>query len=183
MKEKTSVLRLAWSVIGLNVGWFSCVLGAAWNIHWLGVIIVSLLAVIHVLLIGKERLLSAVFLGLSSLIVGFVLDTALIAAGAYEPARWFVPTPIATVCLLMLWVNFSLALNESLRWLQEHLFMAAILGFIFGPWAYFAASRLGAVQIKSPVSSKLVLIGVAWLIAMPLMSLIAKSLYHCPSQN
>ena len=178
MRQTSSVLRPAWSVIGLNAGWFACVLGAAWDVHWLGVVIVLPLGVIHVWVIGKERLLPAILLGLASLVVGLVLDTALITAGAYEPNRWLLPTPMTTIWLLMLWVNFSLALNESLKWLQEHLCAAAILGFLFGPLAYLAASRLGAVQLMIPVSSSLILIGIAWLAAMPLMSLIAKSLYH-----
>jgi len=178
MKAENSVLRSAWSVIGLNFGWFACVLGAAWDVHWIGVVIVLLLGVIHVFVVGKERLLPAILLCLASLMVGFVLDTALIAVGAYEPNRWLMPTPITTVWLLMLWVSFSLSVNESLKWLQNHLFVAAILGSVFGPLAYLAAARLGAVQLAAPVSSSLVQVGAAWVVAMPLMSLIGKSLYH-----
>ncbi|MFC1633982.1 DUF2878 domain-containing protein [Planctomycetota bacterium] len=180
MKEKSSVYRPAWSVIGLNVGWFACVLGAARDVHWLGVVIVFLLGVIHVFVIGKEKILPAIFLGLASLMIGLVLDTALIAAGTYEPNRWLIPAPITTIWLLALWVNFSLALNESLKWLQEHLFIAAILGSIFGSLAYLGASRLGAIQLTPPVLGSLAEIGVAWFVAMPLMSLIAKFLYHHP---
>jgi len=79
---------------------------------------------------------------------------------------------------LMLWVNFSLTLNESLKWFQKHLFVAAITGSIFGPLAYFAASRLGAVQIMAPVSRSLLMVGIVWFIAMPLMSQVAKSIYQ-----
>ncbi|MCW4055468.1 MAG: DUF2878 domain-containing protein [Candidatus Bathyarchaeota archaeon] len=165
-------------MIGLNIGWFACVLGAAWNVHWFGLVVVLLLVVIHIFVIGKERILPAALLGLVSLTVGLVLDTTLISVGVYEPNRWLVPPPIATVWLLMLWVNFSLALNESLQWLQEHLFIAAILGSVFGPLAYLAANRLGAVQITTPVSSSLMSVGIAWLMAMPLMSLIAKCFFN-----
>lgn len=182
MKEASSVFRTAWNIIGLNIGWFACVLSAAWDVHWLSFLIVLLLAAIHVLLIGKRGFLPAILLGLASLILGLVLDTALITAGAYEPKRWLMPAPITTIWLLMLWVNFSLCLNKSLKWFQEHLFLAAILGSIFGPLAYLAASRLGAIQMATPLFSRLLLICVVWLIAMPLMSLIAKFLYHCPER-
>ncbi|UCD56142.1 MAG: DUF2878 domain-containing protein [Candidatus Hydrogenedentota bacterium] len=180
MKRTSFVLRPVWSVIGLNIGWFACVLGAARDMHWFGVVIVFSLGVIHVFVIGKEMLLPAILLASASLMVGLVLDTTLIAAGAYEPNRWLMPTPIATLWLLTLWLNFSLALNESLKWFHEHLFTAAILGSIFGPLAYFGASRLGAVQLATPVLHSLVQVGIAWLVAMPLMSLIAKFLYHRP---
>lgn len=176
MVDKRTLLRSIWSVIGLNIGWFACVLGAAWEIHWLSIVIVLLLVIIHLFVIGKKRLLPAIFLGLVSLATGFVLDTVLIAIETYEPNRWLMPAPITTIWLLMLWVNFSLALNESLKWFQKHLFVAAITGSIFGPLAYFAASRLGAVQIMSPVSKSLLMVAVVWFIAMPLMSLVAKLL-------
>jgi hypothetical protein len=74
-------------------------------------------------------------------------------------------------------VNFSLALNESLQWFQEDLPVAAVLGSLFGPLAYFSASRLGAIEIMNPVYMRLVPICIPWSVAMPLMSLIAKYLY------
>jgi hypothetical protein len=178
MGEKRTLLRPVWSVIGLNIGWFACVLGAAWKIHWLSIVIVLLLVIIHLFVIGKESLLPAILLGLASLAIGFVLDSILIAMGTYEPDRWLMPVPIITIWLLMLWLNFSLALNESLKWFQKHLFVAAIMGSIFGPLAYLAASRLGAVQLMLPVSRSLLMVSVVWFIAMPLMSVIAKSLYQ-----
>jgi hypothetical protein len=165
-------------VIGLNIGWFSCVLGAAWNSHWLGALIVPILGAIHVVLIGRARLLPAILLVVASLTVGLILDTALIAAGAFEPSRWFMPHPMTTIWLLMLWVNFSLALNESLAWFQENLVVAGALGSLFGPLAYFSASRLGAIEIVNPAYLRLLPICLAWSVAMPLMSLTAKYLYN-----
>ena len=178
MRENNTLLRSVWSVLGLNIGWFACVLGGAWKIHWLSIVIVLLLVIIHLFVIGKKSLLPAILLGLASLVIGFVLDTILIAIGTYEPNRLLMPAPIITIWLLMLWLNFSLALNESLKWFQKHLFVAAIMGSIFGPLAYLGASRLGAVKIMTPVSRSLLMVSVVWLIAMPLMSLVAKSLYN-----
>ena len=178
MRENNTLLRSVWSVLGLNIGWFACVLGAAWKIHWLSIAIVLLLVIIHLFVIGKKSLLPAILLGLASLVIGFVLDSILIAIGTYEPNRLLMPAPITTIWLLMLWLNFSLVLNESLKWFQKHLFAAAIMGSVFGPLAYLAASRLGAVKIMTPVSRSLLMVAVAWFIAMPLMSVIAKSLYQ-----
>jgi len=178
MKETRTGLRLAWSVIGLNIGWFACVLGATWNFNWLSVLTVPILGAIHLAVVGRAKLSPAILLMVASLTVGFVLDTALIAVGAFEPSRWFMPHPMTTIWLLMLWVNFSLALNESLQWFQENLLVAAVLGSLFGPLAYFSASRLGAIEIMNPIYMGLVPICMAWSVAMPLMSLIAKYLYR-----
>jgi hypothetical protein len=115
---------------------------------------------------------------LASLVIGFGLDSVLILIGAYEPNRWLMPYPLTTIWLLMLWVNFSLALNESLQWLQEHLFVAGMLGALFGPLAYLAASRLEAIEIATPTYAGLLTICIAWSIAMPLMGLTARVLYR-----
>lgn len=178
MSETKSTMRLVWSVAGLNIGWFACVLGAARNIHWLSVLVVLMLGVIHLLVIGRARILPAILLMLASLAVGLGLDSVLILIGAFEPNRWLMPYPLTTIWLLMLWVNFSLALNESLQRLQDHLLVAGILGSLFGPAAYLAASRLEAIEIATPSYLGLLPICIAWLIAMPLMSLIAKTLYR-----
>lgn len=85
MGDKRNLLRSIWSVIGLNIGWFACVLGAAWKIHWLSIVTVLLLVIIHLFVIGKKSLLPAILLGLASLAIGFVLDSILIAIGTYEP--------------------------------------------------------------------------------------------------
>ena len=175
-----STLRQAWSVLGLNIGWFACVLGAAWDVHWLSVLIVPVLVAIHLAVVGRARAVPAVLLMAASLVFGVVLDTTLILLGTFEPNRWLIPHPVTTIWLLMLWVNFSLALNESLRFLQRHLLIAAVMGALFGPMAYLAASRLGAIHITDPVNRRLVMICIAWAAAMPLISLTAKSIYGRP---
>ena len=180
MGQTRSTLRQAWSVGGLNIGWFACVLGAACDVHWLSVLIVPALGAIHLAVVGRAKAVPAVLLMAASLVFGVVLDTTLILLGTFEPNRWLMSYPLTTIWLLMLWVNFSLALNESLQFLQRHLFVAAVLGSLFGPLAYLAASRLGAIHIISPVNLRLVMIGIAWAAAMPLISLIAKSLYDRP---
>ncbi len=178
MKQERSLPRLAWNIIALNIGWFACVLGAAWNIHLLGVGIVSALFVIHIIIIENESIGPAMLLAAASLAAGLIADTALIAAGVYEPARWIIPAPLPTVWLFMLWINFSLALNESLRWLQDHLFAAAALGAFFGPSAYVAANKLGAVSLPLAPVTGIGLLVLAWAAALPAVSLTARFLYR-----
>ena len=102
MKEISSILRSLWSFIGLDIGWLSCVLGAALDMHWLGVIIVILLFMIHLYIIGKNKFLIAILLAMSSIVPGFILDTILIIFEVFEPNRWILPNPITTIWLLML---------------------------------------------------------------------------------
>jgi hypothetical protein len=180
MGKTRSTLRQAWSVVGLNIGWFACILGAAWDVHWLGVLIVPVLVAIHLAVIGRAKAVPAMLLMAASLVFGLVIDTVLILLGAFEPSRWLISYPLTTIWLLMLWVNFSLALNESLQFLQRHLLIAGVMGALFGPMAYLAASRLGAIHIINPANRALVMICIAWAAAMPLISLTARSLYDRP---
>lgn len=183
MANARAALRWVWSLVALDIGWFACVLGAAWDVYWLGVVVVPGLAIVHILVVGTDRLRALVSLAVVALIVGLVLDTALIAAGTYEPQRWLLPAPLTTIWLLMLWLNFALALDECLRWFQDHLVAAALAGAVFGPSAYLAADRLGAARIADPVAGRLLLVSLAWLIAMPLMSRVARSLGRCPDAS
>ena len=178
MKKISSILRSLWSFIGLDIGWLSCVLGAALDMHWLGLLTVILLCLIHLYIIGRRKFSSAILLGMSCIAVGFIVDTILINFKVFEPNRWILPRPITTIWLLMLWANFSLALNESLKWFQKHLFISALMGSFFGPLAYLAASRIGAVRLTTPFSNSLIALGIAWFLAMPLISFLSKFFYN-----
>ncbi len=170
-------MKMAWNIVSLNIGWFACVLGAAHNMPWLGLIVVPVLVFVHILAIEKTSPLIVLKMGLICLVLGWIVDTVLILLRVYEPTRWLLPHPSATIWLLMLWLNFSLSLNESLRWLQYRPVSAAILGMVFGPLAYLAGKRLGALSIPS-LWTGLFWILLVWMVVIPLLSRIAATLYR-----
>lgn len=53
--------------------------------------------------------------------------------------------------LLLLWVLFSITFEKCYSWLNGKLWLAAVLGSIFGPASYWAASKLSSVVIHMPV--------------------------------
>ncbi|MBN1126704.1 MAG: DUF2878 domain-containing protein [Sedimentisphaerales bacterium] len=170
-------MKVTWNILSLNIGWFACVLGAANGMPWLGLLVVPLLVFVHIFVCEKSKPFVVLKMGAICIGLGWLMDSFLIIIGAYDPVRWLLPHPSVTIWLLMLWLNFSLSLNESLRWLQSHPFSAVILGAIFGPLAYLAGARLGALLIPSPQTG-LVLIGLTWMVAMPLLSHIAARFYR-----
>jgi len=161
------------NVVGLNVGWFASVLGAAEGRFWVGPAVVAGLLLLHLALLNGPRraelLVAAAAVG-----VGFVVDTALIAGGVYEPARWLLEPPLTTLWLAAMWVNFALTLNVALRGLQGRWVLLAGLGLVFGPNAYYAGERLGALTFRDPLWSHLAAVGVAYAVAVPLLMAIAK---------
>jgi hypothetical protein len=113
-------------------------------------------------------------LALASAVFGLVFDSLLIVFGVYEPVRWIVPHPFATIWLLALWVNFALIADIPLRWLQRHLFLAAVCGGIFGPTAYLTAERLEVIEIGRPTTACTVALVVAWALGLAIFMFLAR---------
>ena len=161
------LIKRVWNIISANIGWLACVFGAASGHHWLGLLVVGILFMIHITAIERHRIRLIFSVAFASVLIGFLTDTALILLGTVEPNRWFMPAPFTTLWDLVIWANFSLTLNLSLRFLQKRPFSAAVLGALFAPGTYFAAGRLGALYFSEPVVFNLVWVGVLRLLAMP----------------
>jgi hypothetical protein len=158
------------------MGWFACILGAAHGSHWLGAPVVTALLAFHLATRGERsafRILSVTFV---SVCFGFCFDSLLIVAGVYAPTRWLIPSPLATIWLLTLWANFALIVDVPLRWLQQHLVVAAVFGSLFGPAAYLGGQRLGAIQIGEPVGVHVVILAIAWALGLTFLMLLARQL-------
>jgi hypothetical protein len=54
--------------------------------------------------------------------------------------------------LIIMWLLFSATFYNCFSWLKNKSIMAALLGSVFGPLAYWGASRLSTVEILSPIT-------------------------------
>jgi len=170
-------LKNIWNVISVDIGWGACVLGAAWGYHWLGVVVLLLLLIIHIAVIERNKIRTVFIIALISIATGFLADTLLILLGTVEPNRWLIPPPFTALWDLMIWVNFSLSLDRALRFLQKKPFLAAVLGAIIAPPTYYAAGRLGALRFSEPSYLGLIWVGATWFFVMPWLALMAKRFY------
>ena len=114
--------------------------------------------------------------------IGFLGDSALWGLGWLsfpESAQIGWPVP-AWMCLL--WVNFATTLDESLAWVGDHPFAAAILGALGGPLSYRSGEYFGVLSLGRQPGAAL---GVACLsaLAFPSLALIAKSLRGSSGHN
>jgi len=166
--------RLAVNVVGVNAGWFACVLGAAHGLHWLGPVVVAGLLALHLALNRPWQ--AELPLAAAGGAFGFVFDSLLIGCGVYEAERWVLPAPLTAIWLVALWVNFALVLNVALGWLQGRWALAAALGFVGGPAAYYSGQRLGALRLAPPLWRSLVVLGIAWAVAIPVLLWAARAL-------
>jgi hypothetical protein len=78
--------------------------------------------------------------------------------------------------MLFLWINFGTVVNGSLSWLRGRYWLGAFLGAWGGPAAYYSGHRLGALTFQPPVMIHLVILGIAWAVAVPLLFFLAEKI-------
>ena len=154
-----------------QVGWLACVVGAANQLPWAGVIAVLVAVALHLLLAsGTTAELRLIGIALA---LGLVLDSALLATGWVSYPSGVLSAYIAPYWILALWALFATTLNVCISWIKRSLPIAAVLGAICGPMSYFAGSGLGGISLVEPVPS-LIALSLIWAIAMPTLVVAAR---------
>lgn len=129
-------------VVGFKAVWLCTVLGAAAGNAWLGPAALAAFAGMQVLFSeNRRRELLVLACGLA---MGLIMETIVVRADwvSYAPG-W--PDPfIAPVWILALWGAFSLMSIDGLAWLRGRRVLAAVLGAVGAPLAYYTGITLGA---------------------------------------
>ncbi len=149
-----------------QTGWFIVIYGAVNGTAWLGP------AFIIAWVIGYEYYCRTPFYQRlkfypTAIILGLVCDSFLAVFDLIQfphSESSFLPVPF---WMIALWINFAATLNGCLVWLADRIALAAVLGFIGGPLAYFAGMKLGAVAFPQPTLTTAITIGLEWALAMP----------------
>lgn len=154
-----------------QAAWFACVLGAANDMPWLGVIATVFVIAWH-LNQAKEAKPEAILL-IITLVIGAMFDQLMLNLNLihYQSHGW--SDALVPAWILALWTGFVTALNVSLRWMQGKWLVAILFGAIGGPLAYMGAARLGAVTLNVYPQSYLAL-SIGWAILTPVLLMLAK---------
>lgn len=153
--------------VGFQIGWFGAILGAARGWTWLGPVIVAVLLVVH--LAGEKRRGPVLGLLLLTGVLGYAIDSLFVLAGAFafpEIAQMGGPS---TLWMAAMWINLAIAVRGCMAWLRGRWLLAAVLGAVSGPLSYWAGARLGAIELGESFTRSMVLIGIEWLLALPLL--------------
>lgn len=165
--------RWALNLVLFQVGWWAVVLTAAQGQPGLGIGVVTL-SLAWQLAIARAPLAEAALIGVAGA-VGLVLDSLLLATGWVEFTGGALAGQLAPPWMAALWVNFALTLNVSLRPLQERPLLAAALGMIGGPLAYWGGAQLGAMTFLNAPAA-LGALALEWAVLTPLLAGLAKTL-------
>lgn len=176
----TLMMRKMINVVIFQSAWFAAVLGAGNGMPWLGVTAVTAALALHLALSPDWR--PELLLAFCAAILGFIVDSVLITAGAFSPVPYLFPEPLTSLWMVMLWVNLATTLNVSLGWLRGRYRFIAAFGAIGGPLAYYGGAKLGAMT-RVPDTGGILGIGAAWAIALPLLYVMANMISHRASKN
>ncbi len=154
-----------------QIGWFACVIGAAKQLPWLGVIVVAAIVVWHFSQ-SKQAKPELILLTLA-LVIGGIYDQLMLSSGliSYQAHGWL--ASLVPAWILALWAVFVTVLNVSLRWMRNKWLVAILFGTIGGPLAYMAAEKLGAVSLNN-LPASYVALAVGWAILTPLLLVLSE---------
>lgn len=149
-----------------QIGWFACVLGAAWGRGTEGALLAILLTSLHVAFAARPRAEVAVVA--VAVLCGAVLDTLHSGFGILR-FEGHVPGTLAPLWILALWAQFGTVLHYCMRWLSRRYLLASLLGAVGGPLSFLAGERLGAAAFGEPRLACLAVLALSWSLALPLL--------------
>lgn len=141
-----------------QLAWFGCIFAAADGQLLLSSLVIWGTAIFLARGVPRPLLL----LGLAFNLIGdgalCRFELLLSAEGAIQdwPPFW----------LMGLWVAFAAMIPSGFAWLKGRLWLAGLLGAIFGPLSYASGVKLGALQFGPWVESMMG-VAVLWLVAFP----------------
>ena len=147
------------------MGWFVCILGAAWNYTYIAIAISIGILFLHLYLTDKNAndiKLSAIAATFGLTFDGFMQFNNMIIYN--NPG---VPYPFTPIWIVILWILFAITLNHSLAWLKGRTSLAMLFGLMGGPLVYLAGEKLMAVTIASP--NTLIVLAIGWALITPLL--------------
>ena len=161
-----------------QVGWFACILGAAWGRPIAGALLAAALIVVH-LAITAERALELRLLAFT-LAVGLLAEWGQLRGGTYAWIAGTVRPGMAPPWLLLMWAQFATTFRWSLRGIMTVPSRAALFGALGGPIAFIAGERLGAVRLAAPVAPALLRLSVVWSVALAVCAIAARRTIPAP---
>jgi hypothetical protein len=166
-------MNIVVNMLLFQAGWFACVLGAAAGRPWIGAITAVAIVAWH--LARALRPLRELALVTSAVVAGAVFETLLVQSGWVRFDQGVLVAGTAPYWMVALWAIFATTLNVSLRALRPYPWLAALLGAIGGPAAYWAGAGLGAMEFVAAALA-LAAIAAGWALLAPALFSAARRL-------
>lgn len=152
-----------------QAGWLVCILYP--GLPAAGFVV--LLVAYHLAFISKHRFAELQFIGAGA-VLGGVLDGIWFQTGILDDGTGSVV--LTPVWLVGIWAIFMTTLSHSLSWVSSRAWLPFVCAPVAGPFAYWSASKLGAVDLPD-LTVSLAALAVGWLVVFPALLYLRKSLY------
>ncbi len=177
-------MRLSWlsillNLLGFKACWLACIFGAANHQPWIGPLAVAVWCAIHLSrspFPQREAALILIGAAIGASVDVITLTTGFISYhGSHTPTLGFIATFFA------LWVNFGTTLRISFQWSWRKPIIAAAMGALGGPFAYWSGAQAGAIEFPSDMRLALLMIAIQYGVALPIWFAAADRLLRKPS--
>jgi len=158
------------NLVGYQLVWLLAVGGAARGSAWPGAAAAAAFVAWQALASGQPAV--ELRLALLAMACGLVVDGVIAANGwaSYAAAEPALP-PGAPLWIEALWAAFAMTLNRSLAIAKRHGLLAAALGALGAPLAYYAAASHGrALEVAAPAWRAWLWLAAGWALALPLLA-------------
>lgn len=150
-----------------QLGWFCCVLGAAWGYPISGALWALVLLLVHLLLVETPQ--AELRLVLSACLFGVVIDSSQQALGILI----FTPDPgwpfWLPLWVFVIWAQFASLLRFALNWLAGRYLLGAGLGLVGGPFAYWGGVNIGAAEFGENLLVSITSLALVWAMMIPFL--------------
>lgn len=163
---KMGTMRIVSNIVLFQIGWFSCVLSAAAQKPWIGLLVIIGVVVAHVL--RAPLPLMELILVCLALFIGLVFDSILVWQGWLTYSSGMLLPNMAPYWIVAMWGLFATLLNVSLRWMRGRWLTAALLGTVGGPAAYYGGLQFGALEFEN-MEAGLAALAIGWALLTPLL--------------
>lgn len=161
------------NLVLFQIAWLCCVLLGSTA----AILITLVILLIHFLYVVKKAWEIELVLVCFVALTGVAIDTLLLHMGLYQ-FETFEPDGVAfsiiPAWLMCLWVNFSLTLRHSMKWLFERPVTLFFISLIAAPWSYYAGKTFGSIDFEM---TTLFVISVYWGVLMLVVSWGYRSLF------
>jgi hypothetical protein len=159
-------------LIAYEAVWLISVTGAGRGAWWPGTVAAGVFALWR-LSVSRQRSIE-VRLAVVALLLGAVLETLWVRLGLLQyAAAW--PVPELPAWLMGLWLAFALTIVPLFGFLHDRPLLAAAVGTVGGPLAYWGAARgWHAVRFATPPWHGLLALALGWAVALPLLCVLVR---------
>lgn len=140
-------LAIIFNLLGFKACWLACILAAAHDRPWIGALSVAVWMALHLTRSPQPR--REAVLVIAGAIPGAAWDVLALTGGliSYQGSHAVAPGFVLT--FLSLWINFGLTIRVSFHWCWRRPLIAALMGGLGGPFAYWSGAQLGAIAFPS----------------------------------